>query len=39
VKGSDEEVLVYVAKTKGAVGYVSAGATLPSDVKAVSVID
>jgi ABC-type phosphate transport system substrate-binding protein len=39
VKGSDAEVLVYVAKTKGAVGYVSAGAALSSDVKAVSVVD
>jgi ABC-type phosphate transport system substrate-binding protein len=39
VKGSDAEVLVYVGKTKGAVGYVSAGATLPPDVKAVSIID
>ena len=39
VKASDDDVLAYVAKTKGSVGYVSAGATLPPDVKAVSVVD
>ena len=39
VKASDEEVLVYVAKTTGAVGYVSSGTALPPGVKAVTVID
>jgi ABC-type phosphate transport system substrate-binding protein len=39
VKGSEDEVLVYVAKTSGAVGYVSSGTTLPPGVKAVTVID
>jgi ABC-type phosphate transport system substrate-binding protein len=39
VKASDDEVLVYVAKTSGAVGYVSDGTALPPGVKAVSVVD
>ena len=39
VKGSEYEVLVYVAKTSGAVGYVSSGTALPPGVKAVTVID
>jgi len=39
VKGSEDEVLVYVAKTSGAVGYVSSGTALPPGVKAVTVID
>jgi ABC-type phosphate transport system substrate-binding protein len=39
VKGSDEEVLAYVAKTSGAVGYVSTGTTLPPGVKAVTIVD
>ena len=39
VKASDEEVLAYVAKTSGAVGYVSSGTALPPGVKAVTVID
>jgi ABC-type phosphate transport system substrate-binding protein len=39
VKGSEGEVLVYVAKTTGAVGYVSTGIALPPGVKAVAVID
>jgi len=39
VKGSDDEVLAYVAKTSGSVGYVSAGVALPPGVKAVSIID
>ena len=39
VKGSDDEVLVYVAKTSGAVGYVSSAATLPTGVKAVTVVE
>lgn len=39
VKSSDEEVLAYVAKTRGAVSYVSAGRSLPSGVKVLAVID
>jgi ABC-type phosphate transport system substrate-binding protein len=39
VKGSDEEVLAYVAKTGGAVGYVAAGVALPPGLKAVTVVD
>jgi ABC-type phosphate transport system substrate-binding protein len=37
VKGSDEEVLAFVAANRGAVGYVSASATLPAGVKTVEV--
>jgi ABC-type phosphate transport system substrate-binding protein len=39
VKGSEDEVLAYVAKTSGAVGYVSPGTALPPGVKAVTVLD
>jgi ABC-type phosphate transport system substrate-binding protein len=39
VKESDAEVIEYVAKTKGAVGYVSLGVEVPSTVKTLSVID
>jgi ABC-type phosphate transport system substrate-binding protein len=39
VKGSDAEVIAFVAKTEGAVGYVSKAAVLPPDVKALAVID
>lgn len=39
VKGSDAEVVAFVAKTEGAVGYVSKGAALPPEVKAVTLID
>jgi ABC-type phosphate transport system substrate-binding protein len=39
VKGSDAEVLAYVAKTSGAVGYVTTGATLPPGLKAIAIID
>jgi len=39
VKGSDAEVVAFVAKTEGAVGYVSKAAALPPEVKAVAVID
>ena len=39
VKSSDDEVLVYVAKTSGAVGYVASSAVLPPGVKAVTVIE
>jgi ABC-type phosphate transport system substrate-binding protein len=39
VKGSDAEVIAFVAKTEGAVGYVSKAAALPPEVKAVALID
>lgn len=39
VKESDDEVLAYVARTNGAVGYVSSGTTLPERVKVVTLID
>lgn len=39
VKGSDAEVIAFVAKTEGAVGYVSKATALPSDVKAIAVSD
>ena len=39
VKGSESEVLAYVAKTSGAVGYVASGTVLPPGVKAVTIID
>jgi ABC-type phosphate transport system substrate-binding protein len=39
VKTSDAEVLEYVASTPGAIGYVSAGAELPPDVRSIEVID
>lgn len=39
VKGSDAEVIEFVEKTEGAVGYVSKAASLPAGVRAVVVID
>ncbi len=39
VKGSDAEVLAFVAETPGAVGYVSRATALPGGVKALDVID
>jgi ABC-type phosphate transport system substrate-binding protein len=39
VKASDDEVLVYVGKTSGAVGYISSGTALPPGVKAVTIVD
>jgi ABC-type phosphate transport system substrate-binding protein len=39
VKASDNEVLAYVAKTSGAVGYVASGTALPPGVKAVGITD
>ena len=38
-KDSDDEVLAYIARTPGAVGYVSASATLGAGVKAITVSD
>ncbi len=39
VKPNDGEVIAFVAKTTGAVGYVSAGAALPAGVKVLQVVD
>jgi len=39
VKASDAEVIAFVEKTAGAVGYVSKAATLPAGVKAIAVIE
>jgi ABC-type phosphate transport system substrate-binding protein len=39
VKATDAEVIAFVAKTEGAVGYVSRSAALPAGVKAIAVID
>jgi ABC-type phosphate transport system substrate-binding protein len=39
VKSSNEEVISFVASTGGAVGYVSADATLPPSVKVLTIID
>ena len=39
VKPSDKDVVQYVASTKGAIGYVSAGAAMHAGVKAMSIVD
>lgn len=39
VKGDDSEVIGYVAKNPGGVGYVSASTDLPPAVKALKIID
>lgn len=39
VKESDEDVIEYVASTRGAIGYVSANAIVPGDVKPLAIID
>lgn len=39
IKGSDEEVLRYVAATAGAVGYVGPETAIPEGVKLVAVVD
>ena len=39
VKASDDEVLLYVAKTSGSVGYVSNATTLPPGVKVVTIVE
>lgn len=36
-KGSDEEVIAFVAGKPGAIGYVAAGIALPADVKVLEV--
>jgi ABC-type phosphate transport system substrate-binding protein len=38
-KASDEEVLAFVAKKKGAIGYVSVGVEIPPDVKVLTLFD
>jgi hypothetical protein len=38
-KASDEEVLAFVASKKGAIGYVSPGLEVPSDVKVLTLSD
>ena len=37
VRGSDREVIAFVQANQGAVGYVSAGASLPADVRVLRV--
>jgi ABC-type phosphate transport system substrate-binding protein len=39
VKGSDQEVIAYVASTPGAIGYVSAGVALPEGVKTMTLVE
>jgi ABC-type phosphate transport system substrate-binding protein len=39
VKGTDAEVIAFVAKNAGAVGYVTAGATLPPEVRTLALVD
>jgi len=39
VKASDAEVIAFVAKNAGAVGYVAAGTTLPPEVKTLALVD
>jgi len=39
VKASDAEVIAFVAKNAGAVGYVAAGTTLPPEVRTLALVD
>jgi hypothetical protein len=39
VKASDEEIISFVASTRGSIGYVSAGTPLPEGIKVLAVID
>jgi hypothetical protein len=39
VKATDAEVIAYVAKNSGAVGYVAAGTPLPPEVRTLSLVD
>jgi len=39
VKATDADVIAFVAKNAGAVGYVTAGTTLPPDVRTLTLID
>jgi ABC-type phosphate transport system substrate-binding protein len=38
-RGSDEEVLTYVAEHRGAIGYVAAGVELPDGIKILTLTD
>jgi ABC-type phosphate transport system substrate-binding protein len=39
VKSSDQDVIAYVASTRGAIGYVSAGVAVPQSVKPMQITD
>lgn len=39
VKSAEAEIVAYVAKSPGGIGYVSAGAPLPPEVKALKITD
>lgn len=39
IKDSDEEVLAFVARTSGAVGYVGPGTAIPDGVRVIDVVD
>ncbi|PYQ21081.1 MAG: hypothetical protein DMF81_16570 [Acidobacteria bacterium] len=39
VKSSDDEVIAHAEKNKGAVGYVSAAASLPASVKVLAIVE
>jgi ABC-type phosphate transport system substrate-binding protein len=39
VKSTDEEVIAFVAKTGGAIGYVATDTTLPETVRVVTIVD
>ena len=39
VKQSDDEIVAYVARTPGAIGYVSSATPLPDTVRAVAIIE
>jgi ABC-type phosphate transport system substrate-binding protein len=39
VRSSDEEVIAFVAETKGSIGYVSLSTPLPPTVKALVLVD
>jgi ABC-type phosphate transport system substrate-binding protein len=38
-RGSDEDVLAYVAGHEGAIGYVASGIEIPDDIKLLTVVD
>jgi ABC-type phosphate transport system substrate-binding protein len=39
VKANDDDVLLYVASTSGAVGYVAPGTPIPAGVKVISIVE
>lgn len=39
VKGSDAEVIAFISKTAGAVGYIGTGNPLPPDLKTLEIVD